>query len=179
MTNELEDQMVAKTEELTEQKKGGEAVAEATELAEIDPKDAIAWFMKGKAFYVDGQFDEALSCFSKAAEIERENSNIWHMMGYALITLDRLPEAEQALDYVKATQPTNAEAICALGICQVMQNKPVEARKNVELAIALNKPTAMAMLDHFHDKFFSVSKETAAGTKAIIERMLETMKLTR
>ena len=33
MTDELEDQMVAKTEELTEQKKGDEAVAEASELA--------------------------------------------------------------------------------------------------------------------------------------------------
>lgn len=179
MTNELEDQMVAKTEELAEQKKGGEAVEAATELAQIDPKDAIAWFMKGKAHYVDSQFEEALSCFSKAAEIERENPNIWHMMGYALITLDRLSEAEQALDYVKATQPTNTEAICALGICQCMQGKPEEARKNVELAIALNKQTTFAMLDHFHDKFFSVSKETASGTKAIIERMLETMKMTR
>ncbi|MFA6489490.1 MAG: tetratricopeptide repeat protein [Candidatus Micrarchaeia archaeon] len=178
MTNELEDQMVAKTEELTEQKKGEEAVAEATELAQIDPKDAIVWFMKGKAHYVSGQFEDALSCFSKAAEIERENAQIWHMMGYALITLERLPEAEQALEYVKGMQPTNAEAICALGICQVMQNKPVDARKNVELAIALNKPTAMAMLDHFHDKFFSVSQETASGTKAIIERMLETIKST-
>lgn len=179
MTNELEDQMVAKTEELAEQKKGEEAVAEATELVAIDPKDAIAWFMKGKAHYVDSQFEEALTCFSKAAEIERENAHIWHMMGYTLITLDRLPEAEQALDYVKAAQPTNAEAICALGICQTMQNKPEEARKNVELSIALNKSVAFAMLDHFHDKFFSVSQETASGTKAIIERMLETMKVTR
>jgi superkiller protein 3 len=179
MTNELEDQMVVKTEELAEEKKGDEAVSEAKELVALDPKDAIVWFMKGKAHYADSQFEDALSCFSKAAEIERENAQIWHMMGYALITLDRLPEAEQALDYVKASQPTNAEAICALGICQAMQNKPADARNNVELAIALNKQVAFAMLDHFHDKFFSVSHETASGTKAIIERMLETMKVTR
>ena len=179
MTNELEDQMVAKTEELAEAKKGEEAVAEAAELVALDPKDAIVWFMKGKAHYADNQFDEALTCFSKAAEIERENPNIWHMMGYTFITLGRLPEAEQALEYVKAAQPDNAEAICALGICQAMQNKPNEARKNVDFAIALNKSVAFAMLEHFHDKFFSVSKDTAAGTKAIIERMLETMKMTR
>ncbi|MCX6772739.1 MAG: tetratricopeptide repeat protein, partial [Candidatus Micrarchaeota archaeon] len=120
MTDELEDQMIAKTEELVEEKKGDEAVVEATELAAIDPKDAIVWFVKGKAHYVDKQFEDALSCFSKAAELERENPQIWHMMGYALISLNRLQEAEQALEYVKGTQPTNAEAVCALGICQSM-----------------------------------------------------------
>jgi len=171
--------MVARAEELTEQKKGDEAVVEATELAELDPKDAIVWFVKGKAHYVDSQFDEALACFSKAAEIDRENPQIWHMLGYALITLDRLAEAEQALEYVKATQPTNSEAICALGICQSMQNKPEMARRNFDTAIALNKNISLAMMEHFHDKFFSISKDTASGTKAIIERILETLKLIR
>ncbi|MFA6214148.1 MAG: tetratricopeptide repeat protein [Candidatus Micrarchaeia archaeon] len=179
MTDELQDQMVAKAEELTEQKKGEEAVAEATELAELDPKDAIVWFVKGKAHYVDSQFEEALSCFSKAAEIERENPQVWHMMGYALISLGRLDEAEQALEYVKAVQPENAEATCALGICQSMAGKHKEARANFELALAMNKPLAVAMMEHCNDKFISISKETAAGTKALLERVLETVKLVR
>ena len=179
MTDELEDQMVAKTEELVEEKKGPEAVAEATELAAIDPKDAIVWFVKGKAHYIDEQYEDALSCFSKAAEIEKENPAIWHMMGYALISLNRLQEAEQALDYVKAVQPENCEAICALGICQVMQGKGKEARENFATAIPLNKPVAISMLEHFHDKYFSVSKETESRTKAMIERGLETLKIVR
>jgi len=179
MVDELEEQMIAKTEELVEEKKGEEAVAEATELAKLDPKDAIVWFVKGKAHYVDNQFEDALSCFSKAAQIEQENPQIWHMMGYVLISLNRLPEAEEALAYTKATQPTNAEAVCALGICQVMQNKQSEARDNFEAAIALNKSISLAMLEHFHDKFFSVSKETGSSTKAMIERVLETLKIVR
>lgn len=179
MSDELADQMVAKTEELTEEKKGGEAVAEAAELAQLDPKDAIVWFVKGKAHYIDGQFDDALACFSKAAEMDQENPQIWHMMGYSLISLNRLPEAEEALEYVKATQPTNSEAICALGICQAMQNKPEEAKKNFDTAISMDKPISMLMLEHFHDKFFGISKETQPRTKAMIERILETIKLVR
>ena len=179
MSDELEDQMVAKTEELTEEKKGGEAIAEAAELASIDPKDAIVWFVKGKAHYVEGQLEDALSCFSKAAEMDRENPQVWHMMGYALISLDRLSEAEECLEYVKGTEPGNCEAICALGICQVMQNKPQQAKENFDIAIAIDKGIAIAMLEHFHDRFFSVSKETASSTKAMIERTLETRKLVR
>ncbi len=177
MTDELEDQMIAKTEELTEEKKGDAAVAEATELVQIDPKDAIVWFVKGKAHYVDMQFEEALACFSKAAEIERENPQVWHMMGYSLISLNRFSEAEEALDYVKAAQPSNVEAVCALGICQAIQNKPEQAKQNFDIALSLGKPVAIAMLEHFYDKFFSVSKEAQSRTKAMIERVLETRKL--
>ena len=179
MTDELEDQMIAKAEALTEEKKGDAAVVEATELVSIDPKDALVWFVKGKAHYIDSQFDEALSCFSKAAEIDRENPQVWHMMGYCLISLNRLAEAEQCLEYAKATQPTNAEAVCALAICQAMQNKGLDAKKNVDIAIVLNKPVAAAMLEHCHDKFISISKGADSRTKAMIERMLETLKLIR
>lgn len=179
MTDELEDQMIAKTEELTEEKKGDAAVVEATELVQLDPKDALVWFVKGKAHYIDSQFDEALSCFSKAAEIDRENPQVWHMMGYCLISLSRVAEAEQCLEYAKATQPTNAEAVCALAICQAMLNKPLDAKRNVDIAIALNKPVAAAMLEHCQDKFISTSKEADSRTKVMIERMLETLKLIR
>ncbi|MFA4982931.1 MAG: tetratricopeptide repeat protein [Candidatus Micrarchaeia archaeon] len=179
MTDELEDQMIAKTEELTEGKKGPEAVAEATELSQIDPKDAIVWLVKGKAHYIDNQFDEAYACFCKAAEIERENPQIWQMMGYSLITLNRYDDAEKCLEYVKAAEPSNVEAACALGICNILQNKPQEAKRNIDLALSMGKPTAIAMLEHFHEKFFAISKETSSRAKAQIERTLETVKLLR
>ncbi|MCX8175502.1 MAG: tetratricopeptide repeat protein [Candidatus Micrarchaeota archaeon] len=179
MTDELEDQMIAKTEQFVEEKKGDEAVQEATELAQIDPKDAIVWFVKGKAHYVDLQFEEALACLSKAAQIDRQKPEIWHMMGYVLISLNRLQEAEEALAYVKATQPTNTEAVCALGIVQVMQGKAEEARKNFEVAMALDKSLSISMLEHFHDKYFAISKTTDSRTKAMIERLLETLKIVR
>lgn len=179
MADELAEEMIAKAEELTEEKKGPEAIAEATELVQIDPKDAIVWFVKGKAHYIESQFDEALACFSKAAEIEKENPQIWHMMGYCLISMNNLQKAEECLEYVKAVEPENVEAICALGICQIMQGKPDDARHNFEISVALNKPVAIRMLEHFHEKFFALSKEAAAGTKAMIERSLETMKLIR
>lgn len=179
MADELVEEMVAKTEELAEEKKGEEALAEASELVKIDPRDAIVWFVKGKAHYVDAQYDEALACFSKAAELEKENPQIWHMMGYCLITLGDYAKAEESLVYVKAMQPDNAEAICALGISQVLQGKSQDARKNIELSISANKPVALAMLEHFHEKVFALSKDTSSSAKAMIERTLQTARLVR
>ena len=177
MTDELEDNIIARAEELTEQKKGPEAITEANDLLQIDSKDAIVWFVKGKAHYIDNQIEEAYSCFCKAAEIDRENPQIWQMMGYSLISLNQYADAEKCLEYAKATQPTNVEAVCALGICQILCNKPQEAKQNIDLAISIGKPTAIAMIEHFYEKFFSTSKDTSSRAKAQIERTLETVKL--
>lgn len=177
MTDEMEDNMIARTEELTEEKKGPEAIQEATELTQIDPKDAIAWFMNGKAHYINNEYDDALASFSKAAQIDKENPQIWHMMGYCLITLNRFDEAEQALLYVQSMQPQNTEAVCALGICQIIQNKPKEGKKTIDSALALDKRTTIMMLENFQEKYFATSKEVKSGTMAMIERVLETVKL--
>ncbi|MEM4554950.1 MAG: tetratricopeptide repeat protein [Candidatus Anstonellaceae archaeon] len=176
MADDLVDEMVARTEELIEEKEGKEAIAEATELSRIDPKDAIVWFVKGKAHYVEKQFEEALASFSKAAEIERENAHIWHMMGYCLISLNRWQEAEEALEYVKAVQPENTEAICALGICQVIQGKP-QASSNFKIALALNKQLAISIIEHFYENFLSPSQQVSSSTKALIERAIQTLKI--
>ncbi|MEM4348073.1 MAG: tetratricopeptide repeat protein [Candidatus Anstonellaceae archaeon] len=176
MPDELVDEIVARTEELIEEKEGKEAIVEATELSKIDPKDAIVWFVKGKAHYVEKQFDEALASFSKAAEIERENANIWHMIGYSLISLNRWNEAEEALEYVKAIQPENTEAICALALCQVVQGKP-EASSNFKIALALNKHLAISIIEHFYENFISPSQQVSSSTKALIERAIETLKI--
>lgn len=179
MTDELEDQMVAKAEELEQEKKPEEAVQTATELVAIDPKDAIVWFVKGKAHYVAEQFEESLSCLAKAAELERENPQIWHMMAYALISLKRYDEAIPCLQYVVSKEPQNAEALCALAILHVIKNDPKSARSYFDSALLANKRVALMMAEHFHEKFFSTSPNIASATKAMVERVLETAKLVR
>jgi len=179
MTDELEDQMIAKAEGLEAGDKGAEAIAEATELVQIDPKDALVWFVKGKAHYVEREFEEAYASFSKSAEIERENPKVWQMMGYCLLSLNQYSDAEKCLDYVKAAEPANIEAVCALGISQVLQNKPQDARRNFDLALSMNKQTTCNVLEHFYENVFSASKDTSSTAKALLERVLETIKLVR
>lgn len=179
MTDELEDQMIAKTEELEQEQKPQEAVAEAAELVAIDPKDAIVWFVKGKAHYVAEQFDESLSCLAKAAELERENPQIWQMMSYALISLRRYSEAIPCLEYVVSKEPQNAESLSALGVLHIISGDDKKARTYFDSALLANKRVAISMLEHFHDKFFSTSPNIPSSAKAMVERVLETAKLVR
>lgn len=177
MADELKEDIVAHTEELSEEKKTAEAKQGANELTSLGEKDAIAWFVKGRVHYEAGEFEDALSAFSKAAGIAKENPEVWHMMGYALISLKRYKEAKDALEYVAKVQPENTEAVCALGICLVILGDGKAAKGYLNSAVRQNRAVSVAMIEHFHDKFFGQSKDASASTKALIERCIEMIKV--
>jgi tetratricopeptide (TPR) repeat protein len=177
MTDELEDQMIAKAQVLEGEKKDSEAVAVSEDLVKIDPKDAIVWFVAGKAHYVSGQYEEALSCFSRAAEIEKERPEIWHMMAYALISLRRYPEAEEALQFVADAQPENTEARCILSFVQLISGKAREGAPNFKAAVGEDAALTFQMANHFYEKCISKGEDVSAMTKAMVERTLETLRL--
>ncbi|MBS3069282.1 tetratricopeptide repeat protein [Candidatus Micrarchaeota archaeon] len=179
MTDELEDGMISKAETLEEEQKGEEAVQTAAELVAIDPKDSIVWFVKGKAHYVAEQFEESLACLAKAAELGQENPQVWHMMAYALVSLRRYEEAVPCLEYVVSKEPQNVEAIGALAILHVISGDAKTARQFFDSAFGADKRVAVAMAEHFYDKFFSTSPNVPSSAKALAERVLETAKLVK
>jgi len=172
MTDELQDGIIKKTEELIEDNKGPEATEEAQELVDLKPEEAIAWFMKGKALYVEEKFEESLACLSKAAELNREQPEVWQMLGYCLISLNRMQEALQALEYVKTADPKNAEAIYALGIAYVLLGDVKNAKENVNLAYSVDATKIRLVANNLSQRFISPAQGVSQGAKVAIERIL-------
>ncbi|OIO20601.1 hypothetical protein AUJ17_04525 [Candidatus Micrarchaeota archaeon CG1_02_47_40] len=177
MSDQAEDFLVAKNEEQLEQKDYKEAEATAQELVQRDPKEALAWFVKGKTLYLEGEYEESLSCLAKSAELERENAEIWHVMGFCLIALQRYGEAIEALEYVKSAKPKDASAIYALGLCYVLSGDIANARKNTSEAISLNKELALKLANSAYTQAIETSQEVSSSLKAQIERNLETIRV--
>jgi tetratricopeptide (TPR) repeat protein len=177
MTNPLEENLISRTEQSMEQGKGEHALETAEELASIDPKDAIVWYVKGRAHYSAGQFEDALVAFSQAATIKNDIPQVWLLMGYTLIALRRYEESLSSLEYVKSVEPENIEATCALAAVHCILNHASEAKQYVEQARKSNPSAAAKILEGFHDSFFSKSAQVEAPTKAMIERLLHGLKL--
>lgn len=173
MTDELEDQMIAKTEGYVKARLGEQAIASANALAEVDPKDAIVWYLKGKAHYVAGEYDQALAALSKAATIQADKPEIWLVMGYCLIALRRYAEAQPSLEYVKGVEPNNAEATAALCVLHSILGDGATAKTYFDQGMQISPAATVAMLSHFHEQFFAPSPAVEAATKDAIEKMLE------
>ncbi|VVB56898.1 Beta-barrel assembly-enhancing protease [uncultured archaeon] len=177
MTNEMEDQMIAKTQGYLDANKTKEAKQTADELVESDPKDAIVWYLQGKVHYAAGEYDEALTALSKAATIQNDHPDIWLVMGYTLIAQRRYEEAQQSLEYVKGVKPSSVEASCALGILHAILGHAPQARQYMQEALALNKGGACAMLENFEKQFVSQSPQIEAGTKELVKNLIDKARL--
>jgi len=173
MTNAMEEQMIAKTQGYLNANQMPQAKTTADELAEVDPKDAIVWYLKGKVHYSAGEYDEALAALSKAASIQNDHPDIWLVMGYTLIAQRRYAEAQQPLEYVKAIRPNGVEATCALGILSAILGDGAKAKQFVGEALSLDKGGACAMLESMQKQFIADSPAIEAGTKELVKNLLE------
>lgn len=173
MTNELEDQMIAKTEGYLSAKKNTQAVQSANELAETDPKDAIVWFVKGKAHYLSGQYDDALSSLAKAATLQAEQSDIWLAMGYTLIALRRYAEAQPSLEYVLGVKPDSVEAACALCVLHTILGNAEAAKGYLQQGQQINAPLTSSILSRFNEDFFASSPGVSAASKTAINDLVK------
>lgn len=177
MTNAMEENLISRTEQSIDQNKSSHALETASELASIDPKDAIVWYVKGRAHYSAGQFDDALVAFSQAASIQNDKPQVWLMLGYTLIALRRYEEALPSLEFVKSVEPENMEATCALCAVHSILGHAAAAKDYSDQARGINKAKAGKILGAFHDDFFSKGAQVLPQTKAMIERMLHSFSL--
>ncbi len=179
MTDDLTDQMISKTESYVQAREGEQAVESANELAEVDPKDAIVWYLKGKAHYVSGEYDEALASLSKAATLQADKPDIWLAMGYCLVAMRRYSEALPPLEYVKGVEPENAEATTALCILHTILGNGSAAKTCFEQAMSMDKTAAVYMLNRFNEQFFGGSPVVSPESKEAIVRLLQAAKLVK
>ena len=116
--------------------------------AETDP---TALFEMGKNYYQSGQFDKAVTAFSKAIDIDPKNDKAYANLGATLYVLEDLDSAENA--YLKAIEisPNDADFIYNLGaiyLQQAIQTSPPNAEKlqlaqsKIENAIKLSPEKA-------------------------------------
>lgn len=169
MTKERTDSLIARAENYLEEHKNQKASITAQELAQMEPNDAIVWFVKGKVHYMMEEYDEALSALSKAASIEQERTEIWHVLGYTLIALRRYEEAREALEYVASAREDDAQAYASLAaVCTILQDEQA-ARQALTRAIQLDAKEAHKVIEHFYIHFVKNSNAVDGKIKNEIE----------
>ena len=176
MTDELEDQIIAKTENLVQEKKNKQAIASANELARLDPNDAIVWYVLGKTHYQLKDYDKALSALSKAATIDSKRPETWLIMGYTLLAQKRYEESIPSFEYVIAVDKKNVEATTALCIVHTILNNPTKAKTHLDIAMNTDKAITTLILQHFYDNFIEKSQTVDTPTKDALKELMQKLK---
>jgi len=176
MTDEISDDLIARNEEQLDAHQIDKALETAEEVLELNPDDALALYLYGRALYMDEKFDDALEYLSKAAEIDKERKDVWQVIGYCLIALGRYEEAVEPLEYVVSVDPKNVEANYAYGITLLILGD-TEGERYIKTAFKLSRERSVRLAGQVYTKYVEKSKDIDTHTKSVIERIIERIKM--
>ncbi len=84
----------------------GEVLADRA--LEIDPSSGLAWWARGVALRNKNDVEGALAAFRRGIELTPGENRLYIGLALQLAFIDRLPEAEKAIEQAAALDPTNS-----------------------------------------------------------------------
>jgi serine/threonine protein kinase/tetratricopeptide (TPR) repeat protein len=147
-----------------------DAVAFYTDLIDLNPDDARAYYERGRVYDLLGRYEQARADYERAAAMSPDNVTYHGTLAYSLQDCpdQRLRDKERSLDHARRMvelQPADAEArgMLATAYLKAGQQKEgvVELRKGAELA----RGTA---LEH---KLLAVAEKEAGNWREVITRL--------
>ncbi len=100
--------------------------------------EAVDGLVVGHRLMAAGEFELALSAYTRAIETQGLSSDVLSAIGSANLRLGRLNQAEKFLQTAVERDPDFVPAWNNLGVVQINRGKPVRARASFERAFALD-----------------------------------------
>ena len=126
-------------------------------LAESDARDAkaplleaIAASDRARALVALGRGEEALAALENSTALAPDRAEGWLLKATLLRRLEKLPEAQTAIERAATLTPTNPEIALEAGVIAVLAGRDEAARKSWQsvLALAPDSPAAATAKDY-------------------------------
>ena len=124
---------------------GAALCAAQTEAALGDDPDPVRLFERGQAAHARGDFDRALALYEEALKVRPEFPEAEFQKGTALLSLNRIAEAEPSFRRAIELRKNWALPYSALGILLTRLNRDAEALPLLNQALQLDKNDALAL----------------------------------
>jgi tetratricopeptide (TPR) repeat protein len=108
----------------------------------LQPRNVLALYNRGKAYYLTGRFDRATADFAAALAIEPDIAPARMNRGAAYANIGRLDEAIADLNETVRLYPAGADGFFNRGTVLLMRKEPELALKDFNDAIRLNENDA-------------------------------------
>jgi putative PEP-CTERM system TPR-repeat lipoprotein len=120
------------------------AVARAEERLARTPNDPGALLLAASTYASAGDLQKSEQALRKTIELDPSNLQGYGMLGRLYLSQQRLDEALKEFDEAARQQPRPVQAHTVAGVILEVQNKPLEARKRYEMALAIDPEAPVA-----------------------------------
>ena len=124
-----------------------EAIIQFNKVIEAEPKYAIPYISRGKAYSARGQYDQAISDFAKAITLNPDDAAVYYFRGHAYGSKGLYDQAIS--DFTKAIEinPKDALSYIDRGYTYILKRKYVKAFSDINKAIEINPKFAYAYIN--------------------------------
>ena len=123
------------------------AIDQSNEVLIINPKDPVAWSMRGIALFHLGKYEESIKSLEQSLIIDPKNALAWVVKGDALLSLNRTYPAFEAYDQALKIDSTDDVVWNKKGVALYRFGKYEESIKSFEQALIINPKDEVVWLN--------------------------------
>ncbi len=169
------EELIASSNELYDKKEYEGALQKYEEASKLDPKQGLAWYMKGMTLLKMSKFEEALLAFDMASKLDV--NIIEPLIGKSYVYL-KLFRFEDAIKYLKDIFVRTAEThtACLIGLCYVFMEDEDEAVVWFRRAFEKDKVFTLKFFDDMYLELVLKDENITSDEKVAVKAAIDKLK---
>jgi tetratricopeptide (TPR) repeat protein/predicted Ser/Thr protein kinase len=157
---------VGRATALSDRKEYDEAIMELNEAIRLNPKNAPAFILRGRAWYWKNEYDKAIGDFDEAIRLDPDSANAFVWRGRAWYRKKEYDRAIQDYDEAVRLDPNNFDAFFRRGLAWYRKKEYDQAIRDFDQAIHLQPDEGYAAI-----MCYFAARRT--GNERVAERVLK------
>ncbi|MEM3364161.1 MAG: tetratricopeptide repeat protein [Candidatus Micrarchaeia archaeon] len=167
--------LVAHSNEMYERGEYKEALEKYEDATKLDPKQGLAWYMKGMTLFKMEKYEEALLAFDMASKLDINLVEPLMGKAYVFIKMFRFSDAIKALNeaFLKGM---DYHAACLIGLCYVMLENEDEAVAWFRRAFEKDKESTLSFFDEMYAELVLKDENITVDEKVAVKAAIDKLK---
>ncbi|MCX8199886.1 MAG: tetratricopeptide repeat protein [Candidatus Micrarchaeota archaeon] len=169
------EQIIAHSNEMYDRGEYKEALDKYEDASRLDPKQGLAWYMKGMTLFKMEKYEEALQAFDMATKLDINLVEPIIGKAYVFMKLFNFNDAIKVLNeaFLKSM---DYHIACMIGLCYVMLENEDEAVAWFKRAFEKDKESTLSFFDEMYAELVLKDENITVDEKVAVKAAIDKLK---
>jgi tetratricopeptide (TPR) repeat protein len=169
------EQIVAHSNEFFDRGEYNEALEKYEDASKLDPKQGLAWYMKGMTLFKMEKYDDAMLAFDMASKLDM--NLVEPLMGKAYVFLKMFNFIEAIKVFNEAfLKSMDYHAACLIGLCYVFMDNEEEAANWFKRAFEKDRESTLRFFEEMYADLVLKDDNITVDEKVAVRAAIDKLK---